>query len=404
MVCSTPLGLPVEPRGVEDEQRVLGAHRLRRAVGGDAPPSPRAARRRGRRPGAPRRRCACTTSWRTPWSSAERLVDIGLERRAAAAARRLVGGDDQLRAAVLDARAQRLGGEAGEDDRVHRADPRAGEHRVGGLGDHRQVDHDAVALADAERLQDVGELRDLRVQLAVADVRAGRRVVALPDDRGLLAAGREMAVDAVGRDVELAVLEPVDRDVGLVEAGVLDPGVGPDPVEPLPSSRQNPSGSAIDAAYFAAYLPASIRAWETISAAGSCSSWSDMGVPLLAVFVTRPGGAVRRQAYKPAPANAKRPKAKSGGRAKPRLLDPVPSGDVGRRNGKRSDRLDGRRSAALPRGRPLAAKVRAQVRAESSSGAGVFACAGGALAAPAPPALLSRFLAGKSVDPVGSVQ
>ena len=46
----------------------------------------------------------------------------------------------------------------------------------------------------------------------------------------------------------------------------------------------------------------------------------------------------------------------------------------------------------MPRGRPLAAKMRAQVRAESLFGAGVFACAGGALAAPAPPALLSRFL------------
>src|SRR5690606_17467242 len=37
--------------------------------------------------------------------------------------------------------------------------------------------------------------------------------------------------------------------------------------------------------------------------------------------------------------------------------------------------------------------VRAGARAVSLSGAGVFACAGGALAAPAPPALLSRFLA-----------
>ena len=50
----------------------------------------------------------------------------------------------------------------------------------------------------------------------------------------------------------------------------------------FPSSRQNPSGSATDAAYRDAYPPASIRAWETISAEGSCSL-SDMGVPLLAV-------------------------------------------------------------------------------------------------------------------------
>src|SRR5262249_45112918 len=43
----------------------------------------------------------------------------------------------------------------------------------------------------------------------------------------------EMAVDAVGRDVERAVLVPFDRDgVGRV-AGVLDPGVGLDPVDAL---------------------------------------------------------------------------------------------------------------------------------------------------------------------------
>ena len=58
-------------------------------------------------------------------------------------------------------------------------------------------------------------------------------VVALPDDRGLVGAGGEVAVDAVGRDVERAVLEPLDRDVVVVEGGVLDPGVGLDPVEPL---------------------------------------------------------------------------------------------------------------------------------------------------------------------------
>ena len=133
---------------------------------------------------------------------------------------------------ILDARAQRLGGEAGEDDGVDGADAGAGEHGVGGLGDHRQVDHHAVALLDAEAVQHVGELRDLLVQLAVGDVARDVRVVAFPDDRGLVGAGREVAVDAVGGDVELAVLEPSDRDVVVGEGGVLDPGVGLDPVEP----------------------------------------------------------------------------------------------------------------------------------------------------------------------------
>jgi hypothetical protein len=38
---------------------------------------------------------------------------------------------------------------------------------------------------------------------------------------------------AVGGDVQGAVLEPVDRDIVIGVAGVLDLGIGLDPVEPL---------------------------------------------------------------------------------------------------------------------------------------------------------------------------
>ena len=56
-----------------------------------------------------------------------------------------------------------------EDDRVGRADARAGQHRRDGLGDHRQVDRDAVVALHAEALQDVGEpLRHLE-QVRVGD-------------------------------------------------------------------------------------------------------------------------------------------------------------------------------------------------------------------------------------------
>jgi len=82
-------------------------------------------------------------------------------------------------------------------------------------------------------VQDVAELRDLLVELAIGDVLGEARVVAFPDDRGLVGPGREMAVDAIGRDVELAVLEPFDRDVVVVERGVLDLGEGLDPVDAL---------------------------------------------------------------------------------------------------------------------------------------------------------------------------
>ena len=70
------------------------------------------------------------------------------------------------------------------------------------------------------------------MELAVGDV-AGRCrwIVGLPDDGDLIATLLEMAVDAVGRDVEGAVLEPFDRDIGIGEGRVLDAGIGLDPVD-----------------------------------------------------------------------------------------------------------------------------------------------------------------------------
>ena len=100
----------------------------------------------------------------------ERRVDIGLQRHLAAAAQALVGGDDDRGFGVFDAAGERVGREAAEHDGMDRADPRAGQHRIGRLGDHRQVDGDAVALLDAMRLQHIGEAADLVGKFGVGDV------------------------------------------------------------------------------------------------------------------------------------------------------------------------------------------------------------------------------------------
>ena len=80
----------------------------------------------------------------------ERLVGVPLERNDLPAAIAAVGRDDDLRLRVVHAVAQRLGREAAEDDRVDRADARAGEHRDHDLGDERHVDADAVPAPNAE--------------------------------------------------------------------------------------------------------------------------------------------------------------------------------------------------------------------------------------------------------------
>ena len=73
---------------------------------------------------------------------------------------------DDRRTRVVDAGRQLVGREPAEHHRVHGAQSRARQHRDDGLGDHRHVDHHAVALADAEVAQHAGEPRGLVEQFA----------------------------------------------------------------------------------------------------------------------------------------------------------------------------------------------------------------------------------------------
>ena len=110
----------------------------------------------------------------------------------------------------------------------------SGEHRVGRLGDHRQVDGDAIALPDAEFLQRVGHPADFGVQLAIGDLLRFRRIVAFPDYGDLLTAPGEVAIDAIRRHVQDAVMEPADANIaGVVDIAHRARAVGLDPVDTL---------------------------------------------------------------------------------------------------------------------------------------------------------------------------
>ena len=148
------------------------------------------------------------------------LIDVALERDALAAAYAFVGGDDRAGVAVGDAAGEALRRKAAEDDRMDRADPRAGEHRRRRFGDHRHVDHHAVAALDPALLQQVGEAAGLFVKFAVGPAVAVAGLVGFEDQRGAVAVLGEVAVEAIDRKVELAVGEPVDVEIVFVERPV----------------------------------------------------------------------------------------------------------------------------------------------------------------------------------------
>src|SRR5690606_7461207 len=154
------LRLPGGAGGVEDEQRVLGAEGLRGVlvglVGDDVvPPLVAAAGPVHVDVGALDHQHVLHAR-----RFAERFVHVGLQRQGLAAPVLAVAGDDHFGFGVVDAGPQRLGGEATEHHAVHGTQPGARQHREDGLRNHREVDGDPVAGADAEGGQGVGGLAD----------------------------------------------------------------------------------------------------------------------------------------------------------------------------------------------------------------------------------------------------
>ena len=167
-----PLRLRGRARGVEDEERVLGAPSARAGTRGRPPPAARRRRRRG-----PRSSGTSIPVWRTTTivssvarspicSSTAGLIGAVLPlRRAPSTVTSAFASENSIRSRTASAE------KPPKTTLCDGADARAGQHRDGDLGDHRQVDPDHVALLDpAGRLQRVGEALDVGEQLGVGDV------------------------------------------------------------------------------------------------------------------------------------------------------------------------------------------------------------------------------------------
>ena len=101
---------------------------------------------------------------------------------------------------------------------MDRADPRGGQHGNQALNDHRHLNNDAVAPADAAPLHNECQEFDFVMQLRVCDGAALLADVSLVNDRDLVRVFGQVAVDAVIGNVELTVGKPaVEGLIGLVE-------------------------------------------------------------------------------------------------------------------------------------------------------------------------------------------
>jgi hypothetical protein len=136
-----------------------------------------------------------------------RLVRHVLQRDDVAAPPRPVLREEYLAFRVIDAIAERVGAEPTEDDRVRRADSRAGEHRDRRLGNHPHVDRDAVACDDTEACERPCETHHFPVKL---EVRKRARLSGFPfphDGCSRARRGFEVAIEAALGEIELRPVE-----------------------------------------------------------------------------------------------------------------------------------------------------------------------------------------------------
>ena len=139
----------------------------------------------------------------------DRLVEQRLVLHDAAGLDAAACRKNQFRLGVLDAGREFLRGKTAEHHRMHRADPRAGQHRKHGFRHQRHIEDDAVALGDAEIGHHGGERLHLLEHLGIGEFRDGvgeRRIV---DQRHLIGASvRDMAVERVVAGVDHPSGEP----------------------------------------------------------------------------------------------------------------------------------------------------------------------------------------------------
>ena len=137
-------------------------------------------------------------------------VGVRFERDYLTAPPGAVLGYDHLGLGVDDPAGQSVGRESAEYDRVGGSDPGTRQHGDRQLRDHAEVDRHPVAALDPELRQGVGEPGHLLVELPV---REGPGIARLADPvvGHLVADGVEMAVEAVVRDIQGAIGEPLEE-------------------------------------------------------------------------------------------------------------------------------------------------------------------------------------------------
>ncbi|CAI8313466.1 MAG: Uncharacterised protein [Gammaproteobacteria bacterium] len=131
----------------------------------------------------------------------ERFINVRFQRNLATTAAPLVRSNDDRRPRLFNANSQGVWRKPPKYNRVHGTNAGTSQHRDSRLGDHGHVQSNHVAFLNALRPKTVGKTTDAFIEITIRDFFIRIWVVALPNNRCLIPASRQVAVKTVRRDV-----------------------------------------------------------------------------------------------------------------------------------------------------------------------------------------------------------
>jgi hypothetical protein len=122
----------------------------------------------------------------------------------------LVGGNNSHCTCIKNALMNAFGGKAAKYHRMRRTNTGTTLHCHYGFDTHRHVDNDTISFLDAKRSQTIGKLANATMKIKVCGTR-DCAVIRLKNNRDLVWLGCQVPIEAVERDVQLAIIKPFEE-------------------------------------------------------------------------------------------------------------------------------------------------------------------------------------------------
>ncbi|CQR22456.1 Uncharacterised protein [Yersinia enterocolitica] len=104
---------------------------------------------------------------------------------------------------------------------MNRTNTGAGQHRNGSFWHHWHIDSNNITFLNTQFFQHIGKLAYIMMKLFVCNSFGLIRIIAFPDNRSLITAFCQMAIQTVCCKVQCTIFKPADTDMAGIKRGIL---------------------------------------------------------------------------------------------------------------------------------------------------------------------------------------